>query len=475
MLIKLDKAKITREQREAMFQLYMHEDVIPFMTFEHMSYDDFMPILDHLLDDSDVYVYENSDQTIVGTARVERASGPNAHVVEICSVVVSQHEDHLRKGHGTRMLTSLIDLVERGGEDKEYQSVKRIELYVETDNNKAPYFYENLGFNYELTYDDLFLRKTGTHAGLWYAGSMYMTKLIGDLPIAPITDSDKAKKPTIEITPQFKFSSEQANKKLELKVNHEDQTVISISCQQLERRLLNMGILTNFSYNAQYAPQVIADAIRQMLPMLYERGIRHLQIQIPEGIASSMQIFETAGFMLKGSLLARYKADDSEYYSNVYVLAARLFNLDETLEYIEKSKFYKKSECKAVLQDALLALKEQLKTVTDPADRLFIEKSIYLALDSVAEREISDYTKRHLISRQEEEKINDINEVFQKCEPLAKDEETNRQLGKIKQMLVSIVHSQHQKDESPSIKVKAELQMQSQNNLRESQHIHTIE
>lgn len=80
---------------------------------------------------------------IVGAADLRRFSGRRVHVGEIGLGV---HDDHVRTGIGTALLSALIDAGER------WLGLTRLELAVYTDNESALALYRKFGFVIEGTH-----------------------------------------------------------------------------------------------------------------------------------------------------------------------------------------------------------------------------------------------------------------------------------------------------------------------------------
>jgi putative acetyltransferase len=124
---------------EAVFAIYMHERVVPFLGYDPMPLDAFRPIFDELVDCGCFYVYE-VDGRIAGFYRASRYPGRVSHVACFGTLAVDPAL------HGRGIAQAMVrDAIER----LEAEGVKRIELYAEADNTGGLRFYEKLGFERE--------------------------------------------------------------------------------------------------------------------------------------------------------------------------------------------------------------------------------------------------------------------------------------------------------------------------------------
>lgn len=140
----------TPEDIDAVFALYMHEKVVPYLGYDPMPLADFRAIYQELLDSHCFYVYERAAK-VAGFYRATRHPGRARHVACLGTLAV----DPALHGQGVAwaMVTEAIDALASAG-------IRRIELFVESDNAPALRFYEKLGFEREGT-----LRKFYKRAG----------------------------------------------------------------------------------------------------------------------------------------------------------------------------------------------------------------------------------------------------------------------------------------------------------------------
>ncbi|MFM9923835.1 GNAT family N-acetyltransferase [Variovorax sp. H27-G14] len=140
----------TPQDIDAVFALYMHEKVIPFLGYDPMPLQEFRPIYQGLLDSGCFHVYE-VDGGIAGFYRATRYPGRVQHVA--CLGTLAVDPAFHGRGIALAMVSEAIDLLKASG-------VKRVELFAESDNAPALRFYEKLGFEREGT-----LRKFYKRAG----------------------------------------------------------------------------------------------------------------------------------------------------------------------------------------------------------------------------------------------------------------------------------------------------------------------
>lgn len=140
---------------DALYPIYMHPTINPYLSFEIVSKEEFAPIFDKLLQAGTLYVYENTDAQVLATCIVRRSIRRCAHVV--CLTTLATNPDFARQGVGTKFVRALIDEIRKNEE------IKRIELYAEADNEIALKFYAKLGFQEEGRLKKYFKRATDDH------------------------------------------------------------------------------------------------------------------------------------------------------------------------------------------------------------------------------------------------------------------------------------------------------------------------
>jgi len=134
--------RLTRmSDMQAIYAIYMHPTVIPFLWHEQKSIEDFEPIFEDLINRKTFYVYE-IDEEIASFYHLSRHAGRSSHVAYLGTFAVNPKLH--RQGMAFRILSEQIaELRELG--------LKRMELIVESDNHHAIALYKKLGFQIEGT------------------------------------------------------------------------------------------------------------------------------------------------------------------------------------------------------------------------------------------------------------------------------------------------------------------------------------
>jgi ribosomal protein S18 acetylase RimI-like enzyme len=141
------------EDLPAVYAIYMHSEVVPYLGYDPMSLAQFEPIYRQLLA-SEIFDVCEVDGRIVGFCRALRHEGRSKHAALIGPLAV----DPEFKGRGVArsMMERVIATMKTNG-------VTRIELMAERDNPRAIAFYEKLGFQHEGTLRQAYKRASDTH------------------------------------------------------------------------------------------------------------------------------------------------------------------------------------------------------------------------------------------------------------------------------------------------------------------------
>ena len=131
----------TADDLAALYPIYMHSTVNPYLSFEIMSKEEFLPIFDELINSGVLYIYENTDGQVAATCIVCRSQRRSAHVV--CLSTFATNPEFHRQGIGSKFMRELIDEIRKD------ERIKRIELHAEADNEIALNFYKKFGFQVE--------------------------------------------------------------------------------------------------------------------------------------------------------------------------------------------------------------------------------------------------------------------------------------------------------------------------------------
>jgi putative acetyltransferase len=142
----------TEEDFDFIYEVYMHPDSNPYLTYDHMPETDFRKIFQHLLATNSLYVtLENSNR--IGTYRLISKENRQAHCVYLGSFGLASSMKG--KGYGFKILQGIKEIVKQNGQS-------RIELTVDVDNQAAIHLYKKAGFEIEGTVRDSYkLNTTG--------------------------------------------------------------------------------------------------------------------------------------------------------------------------------------------------------------------------------------------------------------------------------------------------------------------------
>lgn len=121
------------------YSLYMHPDVNPFLLYEMMDAESFLPIFNELERKGQLYIFEDAEQA-VGMFKLVPQQQRNAHIVYLGGLAIDPV--HSGKGYGSMMMEEIKFLAKQKG-------FLRIELSVATGNEKAIQLYKKAGFVHE--------------------------------------------------------------------------------------------------------------------------------------------------------------------------------------------------------------------------------------------------------------------------------------------------------------------------------------
>jgi len=129
----------TPQDLAAVYDIYMHADVVPFLGIDPTTLRDFEPVFAGLVATGAFYVVARDD-VVRGFYRVNRHPGRSRHVVTLETLAVAPSERG--SGFAAAMVEEAITLLRADG-------VLRVELMVEADNARGIAFYRKLGFEQE--------------------------------------------------------------------------------------------------------------------------------------------------------------------------------------------------------------------------------------------------------------------------------------------------------------------------------------
>ncbi|CAF1081154.1 unnamed protein product [Rotaria sp. Silwood1] len=140
---------------DALYSIYMHPVVNPYLSFEIMSKEEFLPLFNELTTSGTLYVYENSDGQVAATCIAQHLKRRFSHT--ICLSTFVTNPNFHRQGIGTKFLREIIN------ELRKDKPIKRIELFAEVDNEIALNFYKKFGFQIEGRLRQSFKRVQDNH------------------------------------------------------------------------------------------------------------------------------------------------------------------------------------------------------------------------------------------------------------------------------------------------------------------------
>jgi putative acetyltransferase len=130
---------ITAEDFDFIYHLYMHPQVNPWLLYEQMDQQAFLPVYNDLLSKNIIYIF-NEDGADRGMFKIIYQQHRNAHTAYLGGVAIDPL--FAGKGYALKMMTEIIDLGKMTG-------IKRIELSTALINEKAIRLYEKVGFEKE--------------------------------------------------------------------------------------------------------------------------------------------------------------------------------------------------------------------------------------------------------------------------------------------------------------------------------------
>lgn len=133
----LERAKTSNF--EFIYELYMNPKINPYLLYEIMDSEKFLPIFRDLIHNKVLYLFK-VDSEIIGMCKLIRQKYRNEHIMYLGGVAINPN--YFGKGFGTKMILEVIDFCKT-------KRISRIELSVDTKNEKAIKLYESVGFEKE--------------------------------------------------------------------------------------------------------------------------------------------------------------------------------------------------------------------------------------------------------------------------------------------------------------------------------------
>ena len=131
--------KITTADFDFIYSLYMHPDANPYLLYELMDEQSFLPVFNDLSEKGIIYIF-SEDGMDTGMFKFIRQQHRNAHTAYLGGLAI--HPAYAGKGYGKNMMQEIIALGKEMG-------LIRIELSTAIINDKAIALYEKVGFEKE--------------------------------------------------------------------------------------------------------------------------------------------------------------------------------------------------------------------------------------------------------------------------------------------------------------------------------------
>lgn len=155
---------------DAVYSIYMDDEVIPYLGFDPMPRADFVKVLRDLIATGSFYVVEDGDR-ILGIYRAARHEGRASHVAYLGTFAIAAEV------RGTGLAKAII---ETAISRLHAEGVTRVELMLEADNTRAFKFYTKLGFELEGTMRAAYKRSSDPHC----VDELFMARLLPPLTSA---------------------------------------------------------------------------------------------------------------------------------------------------------------------------------------------------------------------------------------------------------------------------------------------------
>ena len=128
-----------QDDREKIFEMYMDEKANPYLTFDPMTVEAFIPIFNELLATQTLFVATENDR-LAGTFRLIPKLYRQSHIIYLGSFVI--HSGFQGRGIGSACMNFIKAYSLANG-------FKRIELTVDINNDLAIHLYKKSGFEIE--------------------------------------------------------------------------------------------------------------------------------------------------------------------------------------------------------------------------------------------------------------------------------------------------------------------------------------
>ncbi len=131
--------KITAQDFDFIYELYMHPQINPYLLYELMSPEEFKEIFNDLVQKEIVYIFYDSD-IAAGMFKLMPLTHRNSHIAYLGGLAI--HPSFAGKGLGSIMMKEIVGYAKQ-------KSFLRVELSTAIVNEKAIRLYEKAGFTKE--------------------------------------------------------------------------------------------------------------------------------------------------------------------------------------------------------------------------------------------------------------------------------------------------------------------------------------
>jgi RimJ/RimL family protein N-acetyltransferase len=131
--------KATEKDFDFVYSMYMHPFINPYLLYEIMDNEMFLPIYNDLLQKEIKYIYEDEGESI-GMFKLVPLTYRASHIAYLGGLAVNP--SYSGKGYGYKMLEEIVEFAK-------HKDFIRIELTVSVTNKKAIHLYTKAGFEKE--------------------------------------------------------------------------------------------------------------------------------------------------------------------------------------------------------------------------------------------------------------------------------------------------------------------------------------
>lgn len=308
--------KATPDDYESIWEIWMQDHIIQWMSFKKQSKEDFKEIFTRLSKESDIYVIVDEidkREKITGVRRIKFGKGPHSHIAEYCSMGV--HQDYLGRGYGKLFYTEFEKIVKKNG-------AKRIQLTQSGGNDKA-FNLANKDFTEEARFADWLPRKENNEQ--YYLIERYIYKIID-----PILES---KLSTVQnLTYNEKIPQFSKTEKINIACSNNDficsdnnEPFLKVNFEPDDSVIPHIGFLSIDLYEPFEHSKAI-HALQEVLEKILQTG-RVKKLELFSSDPRVLKICQDAGFFVRGQKIAS-RFENNQYHHELGVDYS-FFNIDD--------------------------------------------------------------------------------------------------------------------------------------------------